>query len=262
MEKNSLITYFTKDANWVQPFLVGSILIYLNFALNSLETNDVAVNLFAVAVSIFIGCVTQGFFALNTNSLINCKNGEIKLASFNNIGKLFVTGLKYICGAFVYGAGIGVTVALFTLISLLMGQFGAQFSIVPVIILFAIGIIFIIYLSWMLVYMSFAYSRFLSFRSMFEFSNFGKYRVGKYIACILIFILLLAFAVLFFGSIMKDAKTFKYFILILVAPATMLYSLILSKIQAESIQDAIAKENSKVVRAAGSIPNIKFKNGK
>lgn len=244
MEKESYFTYFTKDANWVQPFLIGSILYFINTSLNSSNSKEALVNLGLLIAIVIVSCLTQGYFALNTNSLVNCQNGEVKLAKFNDPLKIFVTGLKYNLAVFIYGFGIGLTAAFVVPAFVAGGAVG--------IAILGIWILAVVYLLWMFIYMSFAYSRFLTFRSMFEFSNFGKYRVGKYFLCILLFIILAAAVSVFFAVVMKDKKTFTYFIALLLAPAAMWYSFILSKIQAESIQDAIAKENAK----SGTIPNI------
>lgn len=238
MEKESLITYFTKDMTWVQPFTVGSLLIYISYAANNVETPDILMKcLIAIAVLI-IGCITQGFFALNTHSLANCPKGEVKLANFKDVAKLFIIGLKYYLAAFLYGAGIGATGTLIVPIGI-AGFSSGNFATMTLLVIWALAIL---YLIWMFIYMSFAYSRELSFRSMFKFSNFGKYAVGRYILCGLVFLIIACAVSFFFAIVIKDKTTFTYFINIILAPATMWYSLVLSKIQAESIQQAVAKE--------------------
>ncbi len=238
MEKESLLSYFTKDSAWMQPFVIGSILFYINFALNSYDTKDMSIKLIIMLVFMIIGCFTQGYFTLNTHSLVNCQNGEVKLAQFNDPVNLFITGFKYNFAVFLYCAGLGFAAAL--IVPPLMAGISALS-----IIMLVIGIFAVIYLLWMFVYMSFAYSRFLTFRSMFEFSNFGKYRVGKYILYISVFFIIAISVSIFFALMMKDKRTFTYFIALLLSPAAMWYSFVLSKIQAESIQETIIKEGGK-----------------
>ena len=95
MEKENLLTYFTKDANWIKSFFIGSILIYIISILNSLEIKGILSIVPAIVGKSIIGIIVIGFFMMNTNSLLNCLNEQVKLAGFNNLIKLFIIGLKY-----------------------------------------------------------------------------------------------------------------------------------------------------------------------
>ncbi len=259
MKKDSLLTYFTEDVTWIQPFAIGSLLIYITYAVNMFgeqsrlaqNTTNQSLNTLAnmnpdmtiAALLLFLASVViliilQGFFALNTNSLVNCPEDKVKLAHFKNPWRMFAVGFKYFLAAAIYGAGIGATAGL---IFIPLGYSGILKGNAVGLIAAVLWVLAVIYLIWLFVYMSFAYSRELSFRSMFKFSNFGKYKVGKYILCNIIFFIVIIFVSIFFKVVMKDQTTFNYFINLICAPITMWYFLILSKIQADSIKEAISK---------------------
>lgn len=237
MEKENLLTYFTKDANWIPSFFIGSILIYIISILNSLEIKGILSIVPAMVGKSIIGLIVIGFFMMNTNSLLNCLNEQVKLAGFNNLIKLFIIGLKYCLAVFIYWFGLA---AVFIVLSIIF-----DFSVLRAAFMIIIGL-FAIYLACML---SCMYSNFLTFRSMFKFSNFSKFRGFKYKAdgSVLIMFLLLSLTIVF-ATVIKDHTPYIYFILLLLAPMFMWYLLVLSKIQAGFIQNSIAKENEETMQ--------------
>lgn len=240
-ENENWMTYFTKDSTWKTTVTIGSLLILISLVITGIAqpeegaTPNLSLMVGVLLIYSFLSCYIQGFYMKNTNSLI--VNNVIKLANFADFLELFLIGLKYYAGMLLYLLIMyGISMAIF-MPMFLNKSFNVFLFMIPLLILVPLFVFAVIYAG-------FSYSEHLTFSSIFSFRKFGKYKVGKFIGFNCLFWVVFIVIAIIINLMIKDIKVAEYGFYIVISPVMFIYSLLISKIQADSIKETMIPTKS------------------